>query len=223
MHLRYCSWAKEPIGRLQSRQSEICLDERNAKSDCKDVDVAIVNNVLSQYSKSAWSICSKILRIPAPTTLRQTSVIDRTVQVTSFLYSTVTSAAISVAPVPVSTVVVPQQVSCTQKQKKVGYPSCAYNRYYRAVNGVSGDPGANNDFAVGLQQCEAACTSDHRCKFFYYDAYDPDQARGYSGGECDLMTNRTTGTEPVPRFSISGETQLKALAYINQAVQTSVK
>ena len=51
---------------------------------------------------------------------------------------------------------------------------------------MSGDPGPNNDFAVGLRQCQNACTADPRCRFFYYDAYDPAQARGFGGGECDL-------------------------------------
>ncbi|KAI9894710.1 MAG: hypothetical protein M1814_002066 [Vezdaea aestivalis] len=167
--------------------------------------------VLSKAAVSVVSqVCSCFLGLPRPTTTVTSTVatVSTTVQttattiVTSTQTISTTATSLSTATVTgpngvqTSTVVVPVPVRYTLITGPGS--SCTYNRY---TDGFSVDNSPDNDYRVGVNQCQGYCTARTDCKFFFYRRsfhshifagyadvetvrFDPARARGADYGYC---------------------------------------
>jgi hypothetical protein len=97
--------------------------------------------------------------------------------------STVTSLSTVTPPVPTQTFIVPVSYSAINLLRN----DCAYNRYYHySDEGISNDPA--NNYQQGVRECQALCTGEPVCNFFFVLHFDPSKARGYDATVCLLDT-----------------------------------
>ena len=57
----------------------------------------------------------------------------------------------------------------------------------------------DNDYRVGINQCEAYCTARADCQFFFYLRFDPARARGADYAYCFIGTSEAALNPPPPQ------------------------
>lgn len=97
------------------------------------------------------------------TTLTDTLDITATKTATATITSTPPAATETVFAVSYSKVVIPEG-------------DCYYYAYYTYDSGTSNNP--DNNYQEGVRQCEAQCTSDPTCLFFFFVHIDPSRSQG---------------------------------------------
>ncbi|VUC31683.1 unnamed protein product [Clonostachys rosea] len=119
-----------------------------------------------------------------------TKTISETITVTNVVHATqtnfftptttITQTSTVTPPAPTQTV----YVSVPYTQISLPRNDCVYNQNY-GYHSASIDP--TNNYQKGTRQCEAMCTADSKCKFFYFFHIDPAKARGYEDAFCELV------------------------------------